>query len=127
MLDKFKRAAKSLSWLSNQFPYTENPEDDTDKLLNCIHLYSSNGSEAIKRMCNVLANAECCTSKDPIKQHNWITLDTKVSGSVTTEIRWCKNCGSIDIVHSTGNDDSLNMHNVTMSGISYVACKEVIE
>lgn len=127
MLDKFRHIAKSLSWLSNQFPYTENPEDDTDKLSNCIHVYSGNGSEAIKRMCSVLDTAECCASEDPTKQHNWITLDTKVSGPVTTEIRWCKNCGSIDIVHSTSDDDSLNMHNLTMSRIGYVMCKEVLE
>ena len=41
---------KSLRWLANMFPWTDKPEDDTDKITNCIHLYTSAGADKIEEL-----------------------------------------------------------------------------
>ncbi len=40
---------KSLKWLVFNFPKIENPEDDADKICNCINLYCQNAIECINR------------------------------------------------------------------------------
>ena len=40
--------AKSLRWLANMFPYTENPEDETDKMTNAIHIYCTAGADKLE-------------------------------------------------------------------------------
>lgn len=118
MLDKFKSAAKSLRWLSNNFPFVKNSDAAEDKMCNCIHVYCENGSEAIERLCKCVP--DCAVSAE-IEGHNWITLDTKSSHQVETEIRWCKNCGCIDVVHSIAGKQT---HNFTMSSVNEKLCKE---
>ena len=39
---------KSLRWLTNMFPMTIPAKDDTDRMCNAIHIYSSNGADKIK-------------------------------------------------------------------------------
>ena len=41
---------KSLRWLANMFPYIENPEDDTDRMTNAIHIYCSAGADKIEEL-----------------------------------------------------------------------------
>lgn len=41
-------AAKSLRWLAMQFPKVENPQDDSDRLQNCINLYCTNAAYLIE-------------------------------------------------------------------------------
>lgn len=41
---------KSLRWLANMFPYTENPEDDTDRMTNAIHIYCTAGADKIEEL-----------------------------------------------------------------------------
>ncbi len=41
-------AAKSLRWLAMQFPKVENPQDNADKLQNCINLYCTNAAYLIE-------------------------------------------------------------------------------
>lgn len=38
---------KSLRWLANMFPMTVPAKDDTDRMCNAIHMYSSNGADKI--------------------------------------------------------------------------------
>ena len=38
---------KSLRWLANMFPYIENPQDDTDRLTDAIHVYCTAGADKI--------------------------------------------------------------------------------
>lgn len=38
---------KSLRWLANMFPFTEKAESQTDKMSNCIHVYSTAGADYI--------------------------------------------------------------------------------
>lgn len=38
---------KSLRWLANMFPYIENPQDDTDKMMNTIHVCCTVGADKI--------------------------------------------------------------------------------
>ena len=45
---------KSLRWLANMFPYTENPQDDTDKMSNAIHVYCTAGADKIEELQNLL-------------------------------------------------------------------------
>lgn len=123
MLQKCKSAAKSLRWLCNQFPFVDNAKDVTDKMISCIHVYSNNGAQAIEQLLNLFQNADCSMEADPSK-HNWITLNTSTGKPVITEIRWCKKCGCIDIVHCTNKDDKLNHHNLTFSNIGEALCKE---
>lgn len=46
--------AKSLRWLANQFPFEENPKDDTDKLCNCINIYCTDGANKIEELQELL-------------------------------------------------------------------------
>ena len=42
--------AKSLHWLSNMFPFTKIPLDETDKISNAIHIYCKVGAKKIESM-----------------------------------------------------------------------------
>lgn len=42
--------AKSLRWLANQFPYTKEPKDDTDRMCNAIHVYAAAGADKIEQL-----------------------------------------------------------------------------
>lgn len=42
--------AKSLRWLANMFPYTENATNDDDKLFNAIHVYCTAGANKIEEL-----------------------------------------------------------------------------
>lgn len=42
--------AKSLRWLANMFPWTENPQDETDRMTNAIHVYATAGADKIDAM-----------------------------------------------------------------------------
>lgn len=44
----------SLRWLANMFPYVENPQDDTDRLSNAIHVYCSAGADKIEELQSLL-------------------------------------------------------------------------
>lgn len=39
--------SKSLRWLSNMFPFTKNPINETDKMSNAIHIYCEAGANKI--------------------------------------------------------------------------------
>lgn len=41
---------KSLRWLANNFPWTDNPRDDTDRLTNAIHIYATAGADKIEAL-----------------------------------------------------------------------------
>lgn len=45
---------KSLRWLANMFPYTEHPEDETDKIANAIHVYTTAGADKIEMLQNII-------------------------------------------------------------------------
>lgn len=38
----------NLRWLSNMFPFTEKPEDDTDKMSNAIHVYCTAAADKLE-------------------------------------------------------------------------------
>lgn len=42
--------AKSLRWLANMFPFTENPQDEEDKMCNAIHVYCTAGANKIDEL-----------------------------------------------------------------------------
>jgi hypothetical protein len=42
--------AKSLRWLANMFPFTENPQDEEDKMMNAIHVYATAGADKIEEL-----------------------------------------------------------------------------
>lgn len=44
------KEVKSLRWLANMFPYIENPQDETDKMSNAIHIYCSAGADKIEEL-----------------------------------------------------------------------------
>lgn len=39
---------KSLRWLANMFPKVEKPQDDSDKISTCIHLYCTAGANLLE-------------------------------------------------------------------------------
>lgn len=45
---------KSLRWLANMFPYNEHPEDETDKIANAIHAYTTAGADKIEMLQNLM-------------------------------------------------------------------------
>lgn len=40
---------KALKWLIANFPKTENPKDDSDRISNCINLYCQNAVDELNR------------------------------------------------------------------------------
>ena len=42
--------AKSLRWLANMFPWTDNPQDETDKMTNAVHTYAMAGADKIEAL-----------------------------------------------------------------------------
>ena len=44
---------KSLRWLANMFPLTDNPQDETDKMSNAIHLYCTAGANKIEELSEI--------------------------------------------------------------------------
>ena len=40
---------KSLRWLANMFPFTENPQDEEDKMCNAIHIYCTAGADKLEK------------------------------------------------------------------------------
>lgn len=42
--------AKSLRWLANMFPWAENPQDETDRMTNAIHIYAERGANKIEAL-----------------------------------------------------------------------------
>lgn len=45
---------KSLRWLANQFPWTDNPQDNVDKMSNAIHTYATAGADKIEALAKEL-------------------------------------------------------------------------
>ena len=45
---------KSLRWLANNFPFTENPKDEVDRMTNAIHVYCSAGADKIEELAKSL-------------------------------------------------------------------------
>lgn len=41
---------KKLRWLANMFPFVENPQDETDKMCNAIHIYCTAGANKIEEL-----------------------------------------------------------------------------
>ena len=56
--------AKSLRWLANQFPEIEKPEDDIDKISNCIHLYCTAGAERLEQMAETIDYARTINAEN---------------------------------------------------------------
>lgn len=52
------KEAKSLRWLAYQFPFTENPKDEVDKMTNCIHVYCSAGADKIDELIKALEDVK---------------------------------------------------------------------
>ena len=42
--------AKSLRWLANMFPWTENPCTETDRMSNAISIYAAAGANKIEEL-----------------------------------------------------------------------------
>lgn len=49
---------KSLRWLANMFPYVDEPQDETDKLTNAIHVYCSAGADKIEELQSMLEGGD---------------------------------------------------------------------
>lgn len=50
--------AKALRWLANNFPYTSEPEDVSDKMSNAIHLYATAGADKIEELQRILQSVK---------------------------------------------------------------------
>ena len=42
--------SSSLRWLANMFPWTDNPQDGTDRMTNAIHIYCTAGADKIEAL-----------------------------------------------------------------------------
>lgn len=63
---------KSLRWLANMFPFTENPQDEADRISNAINLYCTAGANKIEELdlrCNTFL-----TALPKLKKYKVITL-----------------------------------------------------
>lgn len=56
--DEMASEAKALRWLANNFPYTNEPEDVSDKMSNAIHLYATAGADKIEELQHVLQSTK---------------------------------------------------------------------
>lgn len=51
---KENKEAKSLRWLANMFPWTDQAESEEDKMSNAIHIYAKAGAEKIEELAEKL-------------------------------------------------------------------------
>lgn len=56
--------AKSLRWLANTFPFTEDPKDDTDKVSNAIHIYCEAGAIKIDELTKEVSDLKSQLEKE---------------------------------------------------------------
>ena len=66
--------AKSLRWLALQFPKVDNPQDDVDRMQNCINKYCTDAADLI--------NSQKAEIEKYAKEHDenfnkWLVLDEK--------------------------------------------------
>lgn len=54
----YEERAKSLRWLAFNFPHIDNPQDDSDKMCNCINLYCTQAADAIEELSKQIKNWE---------------------------------------------------------------------
>lgn len=64
---------KSLRWLAANFPFTENPKDEIDRLTNAIHVYAEAGANKIEELAELLDKALELKTENKQK-YNVITL-----------------------------------------------------
>lgn len=46
----YENVAKRLRWLAFNFPHTDEPKDESDKICNCINLYCTEAAHAIEEL-----------------------------------------------------------------------------
>ena len=56
---------KSLRWLANMFPKFEKPQDDSDKLSTCIHIYCTAAADRLEAMAAELEKIKQEREKPP--------------------------------------------------------------
>lgn len=59
-MNKCPQEAKSLRWLSNMFPFTRIPMDETDRKSNAIHVYCEAGATKIEKLQEQVEMLEEC-------------------------------------------------------------------
>ena len=60
---------KSLRWLANMFPFTKNPQDETDRMTNAINVYVTAGADKIEELdkkCEALSRVLKNIEKYPV-------------------------------------------------------------
>ena len=75
-----EQCKKQLKWLTFNFPYVEDPKDDTDRICNCIHLYCENAVAVIDELEKVISNLQGIIS-ELSKNYTQNELDAKVAVS----------------------------------------------
>ena len=45
---------KSLRWLANMFPFTENAKEEEDKMCNAINIYCTAGADKIEELTDII-------------------------------------------------------------------------
>lgn len=85
-IEKAKAIAKSLRWVANQIP-NNLADTEEDKMLKCIKLYCSNGSQAIEELCNQLSSYD----KECTSCHSTLIPVIKLQGPHIG--LYCKTCG----------------------------------
>lgn len=67
---KESQETKSLRWLANMFPFTENPEDEGDKMCNAIHVYAKAGADKINELQETIDELKELLKDEPLKNRN---------------------------------------------------------
>ena len=92
-----------LRWLANNFPYIENPKDDTDRMTNTIHVYCTTGADALEQLhyryhTNKPIEVLChkCRTTVPYTIHSRKRVDTVKGDDYTFQENYaiCNICGS---------------------------------
>lgn len=65
---KESQETKSLRWLANMFPFTENPEDEGDKMCNAIHVYAKAGADKINELQETIDELKELMKDEPLKK-----------------------------------------------------------
>ena len=60
------KEVKSLRWLANMFPFTENPKDEEGKICNAINVYCTAGADKIEELAEMI---EILSNKDVDKEN----------------------------------------------------------
>lgn len=100
----YENQMKALRWLANMFPYTHPAKSETDKMINCIHLYCEQGANAIEELSMKLHGDEATIAGMKREIERLVVADKPRWIPVTERLPNCNGCYLVWRPHFFGGE-----------------------